>query len=59
MLLECKIVQDLEKGTVTINQEKYAHHVLCRFNMQGAKLVSTTCEAGLHLRESGGTSKII
>lgn len=37
--LGCKIVQDLQKGTVTINQEKYANNVLCRFNMQGAKPV--------------------
>ena len=47
--LGCKIIQDMEKGTVTINQEKYANDVLRRFNMQEAKPVSTPCEAGLHL----------
>ncbi len=47
--LGCKIIQDMEKGTVTINQEKYANDVLHRFNMQEAKPVSTPCEAGLHL----------
>ena len=47
--LGCKIVQDKEKGTVTINQEKYANDVLRRFNMQETKPVSTPYEAGLHL----------
>ncbi len=32
--LGCKIIQDMERGTVTINQEKYANDVLYRFNMQ-------------------------
>ncbi len=47
--LGCKIIQDMARGTVTINQEKYANDVLRRFNMQEAKPVSTPCEAGLHL----------
>ena len=48
--LGCKVVQDLERGTVTLTQEKYAKDVLERFNMQDAKPVATPCEAGVHLR---------
>jgi hypothetical protein len=46
--LGCKII-DMEKDTVTINQEKYAHHVLHRFNIQEDTPVSTPYESGLHL----------
>jgi hypothetical protein len=31
--LGCKTIQDMEKGKVTINEEKYANDVLYRFNM--------------------------
>ena len=47
----------MEKGTVTINQEKYANDVLRRFTMQEAKPVSTPCEAGLHLSGDDCPSK--
>ena len=39
--LGCKIEQDLEKGTVTMTQGKYARDVLARFSMAEAKPVST------------------
>ena len=52
-----QIIQDMEKGTVTINQEKYANDVLHRINMQEAKPVSTPCEAGLHLSGDDCPSK--
>jgi hypothetical protein len=51
------IIEDMEKGTVTINQEKYANDVLHRINMQEAKPVSTPCEAGLHLSGDDCPSK--
>ena len=47
--LGCKIIQDMEKGTITINQEKYSNDVLRRFNMQEAKPVFTSCEAGVYI----------
>ena len=47
--LGCKIIQDMTKDTVTINQEKHVNDVLHRFNMQEDKPVSTPCETGLHL----------
>ena len=52
-----KIIEDMKKGTVTINQEKYANDVLRRFNMQESKPVSTPCEAGLHLSGDDSPSK--
>jgi hypothetical protein len=52
-----KIIQDMEKGTVTVNQEKYANDVLRRFNVQEAKPVSTPCESGLHLGGNDCPSK--
>ncbi len=52
-----QIIQEMEKGTVTINQEKYVNDVLHRFNMQEAKPVSTPCEAGLHLSGDDYPSK--
>jgi hypothetical protein len=55
--LGCKIHQNLQEGTVTINQEKYANDVLNRFNMHEAKPVSTPCEAGLHLSGDDCPSK--
>jgi hypothetical protein len=48
--LGCKIEQDLDKGTVTITQGKYARDVLARFHMAEAKPVSTPSEPGQHLR---------
>ncbi len=47
--LGCKIIQDMENGTVSINQEKCANDVLRRFNIQEVKPVSTPYETGLHL----------
>ena len=48
--LGCKVVQDLEQGTVKLTQEKYANDILERFNMQDAEPVAKTCEPGMHLQ---------
>ena len=40
-----KIIQDMEKDNVSINQEKYVNDVLCRLNIQEVKPVSTPCES--------------
>ena len=48
--LGCKVIHDMENGTVKLSQEKYTRDVLERFNMTDAKPVSTPCEAGMHLR---------
>ncbi len=47
----------MEKGTVTINQEKYVNDVLHRFSIQEDKPVSTPYEAGLYLSGDDCQSK--
>ena len=38
-----------ENGDVFLVQERYARHVISRFNMEGCKPVSTPLELGSHL----------
>ena len=47
--LGCRVIQDLEQGTVRLVQDKYCGDVLRRFQMQDCSPVATPCEANLHL----------
>ena len=54
--LECKVEQDLIKGTVRMSQEKCCNDVLKRFKMSDANAVHTPCEANQHLQASDSPS---
>ena len=47
--LGMEINQDLEKGTIEINQSGYVETILRRFGMMDAKTATTPMESELHL----------
>lgn len=54
--LGMQIEQNIENGTITVNQTQYLKRVLQKFGMQDCKPKSTPIEKGLHL-ERGDTNK--
>lgn len=49
--LGMQIEQDIEKGTIELNQKQYLKKVLQKFGMQDCKPKSTPIEKGLHLEK--------